>query len=85
MTDVEIIFGRSIEKNRLRYTEYYMEVLIQKLSAVESIHGNNIKAMVSWLACLIFTAAIGVRIPVVAVKCHNVLRLHYRAAPLASV
>ena len=28
--------------------------------------------MVEWLACLIFTAAIGVRIPVVAVKFHNV-------------
>ena len=26
--------------------------------------------MVLWLACLIFTAAIGVRIPVVAVKFH---------------
>ena len=28
--------------------------------------------MVQWLACLIFTAAIGVQIPVVAVKFHNV-------------
>ena len=28
--------------------------------------------LVKWLACLIFTAAIGVRIPVVAVKFHNV-------------
>ena len=28
--------------------------------------------MVSWVACSIFTAAIGVRIPVVAVKFHNV-------------
>ena len=28
--------------------------------------------IVWWLACLIFTAAIGVRIPAVAVKFHNV-------------
>ena len=28
--------------------------------------------MVWWLACLIFTAGIGVRIPVVVVKFHNV-------------
>ena len=28
--------------------------------------------MVLWLACLIFTAAIGLRIPVAAVKFHNV-------------
>ena len=28
--------------------------------------------MVYWLACLIFTAAIGVQIPVMAVKFHNV-------------
>ena len=32
--------------------------------------GGGGGAMVSWLACLIFTAAIGVRIPVVAVKFH---------------
>ena len=33
---------------------------------------NLIGPMVEWLACLIFTAAIGVRIPVVAVKFQNV-------------
>ena len=30
------------------------------------------RPMVLWLACLIFTAAIGVRIQIVAVKFHNV-------------
>ena len=36
------------------------------------IYKKSRVTMVEWLACLIFTAAIGVRIPVVAVKFHNV-------------
>ena len=42
-------------------------------------------SMVSWLACLIFTAAIGVRITVEAVKFHNVydytiVRYHWQVS-----
>ena len=45
MTGVERIFGRSIEKNRLKYTEYYGGGDTEAFSVVESIYGNNIKVI----------------------------------------
>ena len=45
VTGVERIFGRSIEKNRLRYTEYYGDGDTKAFSAVESIYGNDVKVV----------------------------------------
>ena len=45
VTGVERIFGRSIEKNRLRYTEYYGDGDTKAFSAVESIYGNEVKVV----------------------------------------
>ena len=49
-------------------------MLLKHLAALFSFSSKNypIGPMVWWLACLIFTAAIGVRIPIMAVKFHNV-------------
>ena len=38
---VESIFGRSINKNKLRYTEYYGDGDTNSFSAVENVYGEK--------------------------------------------